>query len=272
MSKGDNDKYTLHDYALLLRDWHKFADSHTILKGLLEQYPDNNLIRKSLEFTEKVMKEDYIKTKEDLKRERAMREEILKEHMAQLISLTSPSNPTIPFRDVVLGAIEKIGADIEEKASTYAGLPEDSIRDIFHGYLNIETDGRATRETMGRIGYTDIHISDPNNPSNIIVIEFKLWNGEVYYHKGIRQLLGYMTNRHRECIFVTLNRTPNWKQVVLRAREASKTYPGYVKDSVSPISFENHNTAFQTEIEDSNRTEPLKVYHILFNLYSDKEN
>jgi len=253
----------------LLRDWRKYDESHTILKKLVSQYPENLTLRNEFELAENLLKADYKRTKEDLQIEMRARMEILQAQTTELLKVPSNISSDISFFDTIVAAICRIGIELESKSPTYSMYSEEQIRDGFHTNLNIATNGRATRESIRKKGHTDIHVTNPDQPSETIVIEFKFWEGEDYYHKGIKQLLDYTTTRDKNCIFVTLNKKTNWRATVSKATKAATSYPLFVSKSLKPAKFGNVDTAFWTEYDDGERTEPLNVCHILFNINAD---
>lgn len=263
-----DDKHALLASAFLYRDWKKLDESHTCFKKLAEKNPENDRIVKEFEISENLLKTDYTRTKEELANEKLTRIELQRDQALQISLQNKGNEDQGEFIDKILGMISEIGADLQTKPSTYDKLSEPEIRDVFHTALTTSLPGGATRESFRKIGPTDIHITDPKEPTKTIVIEFKLWKGKKYYQQGLDQIFDYATVSDDNSIFITLNKIKDWPKVLEESREASQEYQFYKKESIKSLSLGSIDSAFTTNNLDDRRTNILKIHHIPFDIYN----
>jgi len=262
-----DDKQTLLASAFLYRDWKKLDESHTCFKKLAEKNPENDKIMKEFEISENLLKTDYTRTKEELANEKLIRIELQRDQALQISLQNKGNEDQSEFIDKILGIISEIGADLQTKPSTYNKLSETEIRDVFHTTLTTALPGGATRESFRKIGPTDVHIIDPTDPTRTIVIEFKLWDGKKYYQQGLDQIFDYATVSDDNSILITLNKIKDWTRVLEESRKASQEYKFYKEESIKSLSLGSIDTAFTTNNLDDRRKNPLKIYHILFDIF-----
>lgn len=267
ISEEKEDKIIGIRYAELLQDWNKLDQSHKLLKQLSEKYKEDIQISKQFELNGKLLLIDWKRSKEDLSQEKIKTATMIQKLLAIDSSFEQLKIKTgKTFLEEILEYLAMIGVEIESKSPTYCKLSEEEIRDAFHTSLNVVYKGRATTETFRLHGKTDIHITNPELPSEVIVIEFKLWDGKSYYQDGIDQLLKYTLNRDENAILVTINKDQEMNSVLDKSKNASVTHGKYVADSITDTKIGIIKTAFYSKYEERGRLGPLGITHILFDI------
>ncbi len=256
-------------YSDLLQDWGKLDASHELLAKLKEKYGDT-VVTEKFNINVKLLLLDYKRTKENLEKNQNM----IRFMQESLLQASNEANSEIKtrksFLDEVLENICKIGLQLEENSPSFSHFNENQFRDYFKSHLDLIFDGRVTSETIRLEGNTDIHIKNPDNPSEVIVVEFKIWDGENYYHKGINQLLGYNTNRDENAIYVTISKQKEWANTVNKAKDAAQNHSSYALDSFVLDAIATVKTIFRTKHNKEGRIEPLNIVNILFDMSRGK--
>lgn len=262
LSEENEDRYLIRNYAQLLRDWKKYDESHTILKAICEKLPNDTSLRKELDLAERLLKSDYMKTKEELEKEKNLRVELRQELMQTNIR-SGGLNWAKGFFQNIVSIVSLVGNTVETKPVTFNKLDEEEMRDHFYSHLNLVFQGRATTETFRKNGKTDILVTNPDNLLENVVLEFKLWKGKKYYHKGITQILDYSIGKDKRGIFVTINKKHNWRSLLKNAEKAAMSHPNYVEKSFRSEELEDR-THFWCNYMASGRVRPIEIHHLLF--------
>ena len=142
--------------------------------------------------------------------------------------------PTISeevFRDI-LQEISSMASAVERLPSTFATMPEESLRDVLLVILNNRF-GPASGETFSRSGKTDILIPYEGEQQAVFVAECKLWRGPSVFKKAINQLLGYLTWRDTKAALIVFIKTGNPSEIIAKAISELVDHPQYKRDGAT---------------------------------------
>lgn len=127
----------------------------------------------------------------------------------------------------ILATIRSVTRAVERYPSTFAGMPEESLRDVLLVVLNNQF-GPATGETFSRNGKTDILISYGDTGEAVFIAECRWWRGPSKFRSAIDQVLSYLVWRDTKAALVLFigqpdvslsfgRRGPKWR-VMLNTR------------------------------------------------------
>ena len=125
----------------------------------------------------------------------------------------------------------------------------------------------ATGETIQGKGKTDIHIKNPDDHREIVIVECKKWDGEKRYLEGFNQKIGYLTGREKKSIILTFSNRIHFSEVSDKAKEAIERDKAYIESSIKDLESGSdiHEANFVSEHK-LGGSAILKVYHLFFNL------
>ncbi len=134
-------------------------------------------------------------------------------------------------------------------------------------FLNTEFKDEATGETKQGVGKTDIHIKNPDDHREIVIVECKKWGGEKQYLEGFNQEKGYLTGREKKSIMLTFSDRIHFSEVSHKAMEAVKKDKNYIESSMEDLKSRSniHEANFVSEHK-LGKNVKIKVYHLFFNL------
>lgn len=265
-----------HPNAVGLRDlgWVFFEISY--FEGSLEAFkeaeklsPDDESFKIEIEIVEKALIKDYVKTKDEYEKEREAR----KKSEEQFITLTNilsthvPSLPKDSFMDRIIRVLSDAGRNFEKRYETFAKLTEPELRDHLLAFLNNEFRDEASGETIQSKGKTDIHIKNPNDYREIVIIECKKWKGEKQYVEGFNQKIGYLTGREKKSILLTFSNRIHFSEVSCQAKKGIAKQISYIENSIKDLKSGSdiHEADFISKHKlDSDMV--IKIYHLFFNL------
>jgi hypothetical protein len=162
----------------------------------------------------------------------------------------------------VLSIIRHEGRSFETTPATFAGLGEESLRDVILAHLNGHYEGAATGETFRRSGKTDINIQVENRSA--FIAECKVWRGQGEVADAIDQLLGYLTWRDSKAALIFFNTTvAGFSAIAPRFEEAIFAHKHFLKHLPSTDAGEAR--VVMRSAEDEGRRVTLHAF--LFNLY-----
>ena len=118
----------------------------------------------------------------------------------------------------IVGEIASVTGAVERFPQTFAGMPEESLRDVLLVVLNNRF-GPATGETFSRRGKTDIFIPYGGDQRAVFIAECKWWRGPAGFREAIDQLLGYLTWRDTKAALVVFTERKEPTAVARKARE-----------------------------------------------------
>lgn len=117
----------------------------------------------------------------------------------------------------IVGEIASVTGAVERFPQTFAGMPEESLRDVLLVVLNNRF-GPATGETFSRRGKTDIFIPYAGDHRAVFIAECKWWRGPATFREAIDQLLGYLTWRDTKAALVVFTDRKDPTAVARKAR------------------------------------------------------
>ncbi|MEX0668153.1 MAG: hypothetical protein WD061_00215 [Candidatus Saccharimonadales bacterium] len=165
----------------------------------------------------------------------------------------------------ILSVINSMGTSMETSRASES-KDEEALRDIMLVGLNasIET-GSAGAETFRKKGKTDIAVLFENKAA--FVAECKLWHGEKYLHKGIDQLLGYLTWRDAKTAVIIYNKdNKNFSDLQSKIDAIFTKHPQFIKT----VSTKEGQWRFVfKKPDDDNRLITIHVF--LFDVFDAKE-
>ena len=246
-----------------------FDGSLEVFKEAGKLAPDNESIKVEIEIAEKALIKDYVKTKEDYEKEKQAR----KKFEEQSIKSTDISYGRLPrfhkdaFMDRILRVLFDAGRNFEKRYETFAKFKEPELRDVLLSFLNNEFKDEATGETIQDKGKTDIHIKNPDDHREIVIVECKKWDGEKRYLEGFNQKFGYLTGREKKSIMLTFSDRTHFSEVSDKAKKAIERDNTYIESSINDLESGSdiHEANFVSEHK-LGRGAILKVYHLFFNL------
>jgi len=95
--------------------------------------------------------------------------------------------------DHILEVIRSVGRGLERSPGSFAGAPEETLRDHMLVTLNTHYVGAIYAEAFNRNGKTDLLIRVHDR--NAFIGECKWWHGPKALHEAFDQLFGYTTWR-----------------------------------------------------------------------------
>lgn len=246
-----------------------FEVSFEFFKEAGKLAPDNESIKVEIEIAEKALIKDYVKTKEECEKEKQAR----KKFEEQSIKSTDISYGRLPkfhkdaFMDRILRVLFDAGRNFEKRYETFAKFKEPELRDVLLFFLNNEFEDGATGETIQGAGKTDIHIKNPDDHREIVIVECKKWDGEKRYLEGFNQKMGYLTGREKKSIILTFSNRIHFSEVSDKAKEAIERDKAYIESSIKNLESGSdiHEANFVSEHK-LGKTVKIKVYHLFFNL------
>ena len=253
-----------------------FDGSFKVFKEAGKLAPDNESIKVEIEIAEKALIKDYVKTREDYEKERQARKKFEEQSIKfeeQSIKLTdilyrqAPGFRKDSFMDRILRVLFDAGRNFEKNYKTYDKLLEPELRDILLSFLNNEFKDETTGETKQGVGKTDIHIKNPDDYREIVIVECKKWKGEKQYLEGFNQKMGYLTGREKKSILLTFSDRIHFSEVSGKAKKAVKKDKGYIENSIKDLESGSdiHEANFVSEHKLGENVK-IKVYHLFFNL------
>lgn len=134
----------------------------------------------------------------------------------------------------IVTEIASVTGAVERFPQTFAGMPEESLRDVLLVVLNNRF-GPASGETFSRSGKTDIFIPYEGDQRAVFIAECKWWSGPAGLRAAIDQLLGYLTWRDTKAALVvfTDRRDPTAVGEKARAEISAHEYFKRVEKNVS---------------------------------------
>jgi len=246
-----------------------FSGSLETFKKARELFPEDESIRIETEIAEKALMKDYIKTKEDYEKEKEARKK-LEVQSLKLIDILYKQNQKFleeSFMDRILRVLFDGGRNFEKSPKTFVKLHEPDLRNILLTHLNIEFKDEATGETIQGKGKTDIHIKNPDDHREIVIIECKKWGGEKQFIEGFHQKMGYLTGREKKSIMLIFSDRIHFSEVSHNAKKAIEKEKSYIENSIEELEFGSdiHQANFFSEHELGGYVK-VKVYHLFFNL------
>lgn len=246
-----------------------FDGSLEVFKEAEKLAPDNESIKVEIEIAEKALIKDYVKTKEDYEQEKEARknseEDFIK--LTDILRTHFPIHHKDSFMDRILRVLFDAGRNFEKRYEIYAKFTEPELRDLLLSFLNNEFRDEASGETIQSKGKTDIHIKNPNDYREIVIIECKKWNGKKKYIEGFKQKFGYLTGREKKSILLTFSNNIHFSDVSYQAIEAIKKHNSYIENSIEDLESGSdiHESNFISKHKLS-KSAKVKVYHLFFNL------
>jgi len=246
-----------------------FDGSLEVFKEAGKLAPDNESIKVEIEIAEKALIKDYVKTREDYEKERQARKKFEEQSikLTDILYRQSPKFRKDSFMNRILQVLFDAGRNFEKRYETFAKFKEPELRDVLLSSLNTEFKDGATGETIQGVGKTDIHIKNPDDYREIVIVECKKWDGEKRYLEGFNQKFGYLTGREKKSIMLTFSDRIHFSEVSDKAKEAVEKDKGYIESSIKDLESGSdiHETNFVSEHK-LGGSAILKVYHLFFNL------
>jgi hypothetical protein len=246
-----------------------FDGSFEVFKEAGKLAPDNESIKVEIEIAEKALIKDYVKTREDYGKERQARKKFEEQSikLTDILYRQSPRFREDSFMDRILRVLFDAGRNFEKNYKTYAKLLEPELRDVLLSLLNNEFRDEATGETIQGKGKTDIHVKNPEDYREIVIVECKKWKGEKQYIEGFNQKMGYLTGREKKSILLTFSDRIHFSDVSDKAKEAVENDKSYIESSIKDVESGSdiHETNFVSEHKLGENVK-IKVYHLFFNM------
>ena len=131
--------------------------------------------------------------------------------------------------DKCLSTIYRGYKQIEKLPSNYVGKKEFSLRDLILPILNsgVIPNISTTGESMNNLGKTDICIK-ADNGENVLIVECKIWGGEVKFLKAIDQLFNrYITWGDKYACLILFVKNKGFSCVINKVRETVRKHDYY---------------------------------------------
>jgi hypothetical protein len=246
-----------------------FDGSFEVFKEAGKLAPDNESIKVEIEIAEKALIKDYVKTREDYEKERQARKKFEEQSikLTDILYRQAPRCRKDSFMDRILRVLFDAGRNFEKNYKTYAKLLEPELRDLLLSFLNNEFKDETTGETKQGVGKTDIHIKNPDDYRDIVIVECKKWKGEKQYLEGFNQKMGYLTGREKKSILLTFSDRIHFSDVSYKAKKAVEKDKGYIENSIKDLESGSdiHEANFVSDHKLGGNVK-IKVYHLFFNL------
>lgn len=126
----------------------------------------------------------------------------------------------------ILATIKSVTRAVERYPSTFAGMPEESLRDVLLVVLNNQF-GPASGETFSRNGKTDILIPYGDTGEAVFIAECKWWRGPSKFRSAIDQVLSYLVWRDTKAALVLFIGQPDVTSVLRKARDEVESHAQY---------------------------------------------
>jgi hypothetical protein len=172
-------------------------------------------------------------------------------------------NREIGFFSKVAHSLCRSMWDLEKERITLE-FDESSLRNRFLAILKTRFSSLASAETFRCRGLTDIIVINPEDFSEEIVIECKIWGGKKYYQKGIEQAMGYLTKAEDRVIILVFFRDLKGFLILLdKVKEAIEGAQSYIESSLSEgLNFPNYLFSWHKR-KDQNKVGILHIYTTL---------
>lgn len=131
-----------------------------------------------------------------------------------------------------LDCISNVGKTIERNPSSFGGMGEEALRDVFLAALNGMYPGQVTGETFNRNGKTDILLRVDNR--NILIGECKFWGGKQKLKETLDQLLGYATWHDDQLALLFFSRNKNFTSVRDQIPEGIGEHSSLIREEDHP--------------------------------------
>ncbi|HJT91374.1 MAG TPA: hypothetical protein VJ777_05460 [Mycobacterium sp.] len=118
----------------------------------------------------------------------------------------------------ILAELASVTAAVERLPQTFAGMPEESLRDVLLVVLNNRF-GPASGETFSRRGKTDIFIPYGADQRAVFIAECKWWQGPSKVGPAVDQLVGYLTWRDTKAALILFSARADPSAVARKAQE-----------------------------------------------------
>ena len=139
------------------------------------------------------------------------------------------------FSDLVVPAVREVCDRLAEHPDRLRNMPEEHLRDEVLSMLNMGFRLHATAEAKRGKGKTDIHVPNPLDPTEVMVIECKIWAGPTEYCRAIDQLLGYELSADKMAILLAFSKNARFGDISPKAQEAVSLRSDFVPDSISEV-------------------------------------
>ena len=149
----------------------------------------------------------------------------------------------------IISILRNTGGMLERSPKTFAGMKEESLRDLFLVTLNSHYGGQVTSETFNKSGKTDILVRDGDR--SVLIAECKIWRGQASLCGAIDQLLQYVTWRDTNTAILLFNRNKEISQVVAQIPVVVSKHPNFKREI--PISGDGTYRCVLGHRDDSNR-------------------
>jgi hypothetical protein len=167
-------------------------------------------------------------------------------------------------REDMLGVIrfvESYSRQLEVTPIVYSKLPEEALRDLVLGMLNVNYPG-STGESFSKLGKTDMLLRVGGEGS--LVVECKKWRGQKSYGDSLVQLFGYLTWRHSYGILLTFCTGNDMTAVIARAITSMRDQASLASASVHHQSGSRFSS---THIHPQDRAKTIEVFHLFVDLF-----
>jgi hypothetical protein len=128
----------------------------------------------------------------------------------------------------ILEVIQNTALSLERSPSTFAGMKEEDLRQIFLVQLNGHYEGQATGETFNFNGKTDILVREEGK--NLFIAECKFWHGPQEFTEAVDQLLGYLSWRDSKAAILIFNRDTALSTVLTKVPEQLRLHPSFKRE------------------------------------------
>lgn len=241
---------------------------------------------------EKLVKDAFVKHKNELKNENSFFEAIsLKTNKESngLFSVPTVKKKVIPqpklditkefsseptlsnsVYDDILQIIYNVGQNLERKPNLYIGKDEEGIRDQILLFLETRYEGTtATGETFNHSGKTDILLKYADDGSNLFIAECKFWRGASEYLDAINQLFDrYLTWRDTKVALIMFVDNKDFSSILDKIKENTEQHE-YFDSHVC----DRHESSFSYKFrlpKDKDKTVFLEVIAFHFDKKADK--
>lgn len=211
-----------------------FDGSFEVFKEAEKLAPKDESIKIEMEIAGNALIKDYVKTKNDHDKEKIARKKFEEQSikLTEILYRQPLRFHKYLFMDRILRVLFDAGRNFKKRYETYTKLNEPELRDFLLSFLNNEFKDEATGETIQGIGKTDIHIKNPDDHREIVIVECKKWGGEKQYLEGFNQEKGYLTGREKKSIMLTFSDRIHFSEISHKAKEAIKKDISYIESSI----------------------------------------